>query len=98
VRLILSRPSFASALGLAVGQPRRYGAGDPDVLTRIFQLLREVAWVTADDDHRAAVQSQLARTRAAAAQQDVDAAERSALEQAAHLVELALDGHWPPDQ
>jgi uncharacterized membrane protein len=97
VRVVLTRPSFPALLQLAVGQPRRYGAAEPDVLARILQLLREVAWVVREDGHRAAVLEQLARTRAVAARQEFDAADRSGLDDAARLVESAMHGRWPSD-
>ncbi|MEU4214170.1 DUF2254 domain-containing protein [Actinoplanes sp. NPDC026623] len=93
-RVILARPSFASLLDLAVVQPRRYGAGEPEVLGRILRLLREVAWAGRGGDQDALL-DQLARTRAVAARQDLDEVERSRLERDADLVETAVQGDWP---
>ena len=67
--MISKRPAFADLLDLAVTQPRRYGAADPDVLARLFRLLRELAW-SAEPDQRAAVDEQLGRLRDTAAGQD----------------------------
>jgi uncharacterized membrane protein len=44
VRLVLTRPDLAELLDMAITQPRRYGAGDPLVLARLFTLLAELAW------------------------------------------------------
>jgi uncharacterized membrane protein len=97
-RVILARPGFPSLLELAVGQPRRYGAGEPDVLARLLHLLREVGWVARDDTHRAAVREQLERTRKVAGEQGFDAADRSRLDHDARMVEAALLDRWPAEE
>lgn len=84
VRVILQRASFGDLLELAVGQPRRYGATDPDVLGRLFLLLHEIAWTAPRAGQRHLVADQLDRLRATTAAQDYDAAER------AHLAALGL--------
>ena len=61
VRVIVRRPSFPDLLALAVDQPRRYGAGEPQVAERLFHLLREVAWVAPEPSHRQAVRIELRR-------------------------------------
>jgi uncharacterized membrane protein len=43
-RVVLARPTLAQLLDLAMTQPRRYGAADPQVAARLYQLLTEVAW------------------------------------------------------
>jgi uncharacterized membrane protein len=94
VRVILHRPDLADLLDLAISQPRRYGAADPDVLTRLLHLLRELAWSTHTPGHRRAVADQLARLRATAMAQHFDAHERAGLREAADDVEAALDHRW----
>lgn len=93
-RAILRRPSFRELLDTAIAQPRRYGAADPAVLSRLFQLLAEVAWSTDDPECRRAVTDQLARLRASAAEQDYDPAERSVIAYRGEMVERALSGRW----
>ena len=94
VRVVLRQQSFAELLELAVAQPRRYGAADPVVLARLFSLLREVAWSAGRPEQRAAVAEQLARLRATAGSQDLDAAERERLAVLADQGQQALAGHW----
>ncbi len=96
VRVVLCRPGLRDLLDLAVAQPRRYGAGDPSVLTRLLLLLREVAWC-AEPDQRQAVAEQLTRMRATIAAQDFDVGERDRLAELAGQVEQALVGRWVPD-
>lgn len=96
VRVILRRPTFAEVLDLAVSPARRNGADDPEVLTRLFLLLREVAWVAPDPDQRAAVAAQLGRLRATAAAQSFDAAEHEELSRLGDRVDQALARHWRP--
>ncbi len=94
IRVILHRPDLTELLDLAISQPRRYGASDPDVLTRLYQLLRELAWSTRMPSHHQAITAQLARLQATAAAQDFDAYERAHLAAAASHVEAALHHHW----
>lgn len=95
VRVVLRRPTFAELLDLAVSPTRRYGVADPDVLARLFQLLREIAWVAPDPEQRASVAGQLGRLRAAAAGQGFDATEHAHLDRLADQVDQALAGRWP---
>ena len=97
VRVVLRGPSFEELLELAVGQPRRYGAGDPLVLARLFALLRELAWSVHRPEQRDAVADQLTRLRATSAGQDFDQRERDRLAAAAEQVEQALVGRWTPE-
>ena len=83
VRVVIVRPTLAQLLDLAMTQPRRYGAADPEVAARLYQLLAEVAWHTGIEDRRA-VSEQLRRLEATMAEQDFDEAVRQ------HLSELAM--------
>jgi len=94
-RVVLQRPDLADLLELAVAQPRRYGAADPDVLARLLVLLRELAWSAALPAHRRVVADQLDRLRTTVAAQDLDPTERAALARLATQVELAVEGRWP---
>jgi len=96
VRVVLAQRGFADLLELAIAQPRRYGAGDPSVLGRLFELLRELAWCTEQSDHRRAVAEQLTRLRATAAAEDFDDAENTRLAELATQVEHAQAGRWTP--
>lgn len=94
VRVVLHRPDIADLLELALAQPRRYGAADPDVLARLLTLLRELAWTTQLPAHHQVVTAQLERLRATIDAQDLDPTERAALARLAAQVELAVDGRW----
>lgn len=95
VRVVLERPDLGELLDVAVGQPRRYGAGEPAVLDRLAVLLREVAWAVTDDRDREAVRAQLHRLRATIEAQDLDSTERADLHAATTNVALALQRRWP---
>ncbi len=96
IRVVLRRPDLAELLELAVGQPRRYGAADPDVLTALFNLLRRLAWRVSVTGHQEAVAVQLRRLQATAGEQDFDDEERERLQTLAREVEAALRHVWPP--
>jgi uncharacterized membrane protein len=93
VRVILRRPAFDELLDLVVAQPRRYGAADPDVLARLFRLLRELAWC-AGPDQRAIVDRQLGRLRDTAGAQGFDDQESRRLADLGNEVSDALAGRW----
>lgn len=61
LRVVVRRPTFADLLRLAVDQPRRYGADEPQVAERMFQLLAEVAWIARRPEQHAALQEELER-------------------------------------
>ena len=94
VRIVLRGHGFADMLETAIGQPRRYGAGDAQVLSRLFSLLAELAWVAKDRGRQAAIASQLERLRATVARQDFDPFEQALLDGLAVRVEAALEGRW----
>ncbi len=98
VRLAVGRPAFADLLELAVAQPRRYGAADPDVLARVFGLLAEVGWQVELAEQRAAVTAQLGRLHSTAAAADFDDAERAMLSDLGESVERALRQDWVPSK
>ncbi len=90
IRVVLHRASFGDLLELAVGQPRRYGAADPDVLIRLVRLLDEIAWTATAVEQRQAIAGQLARLRATADGQNFDDTERAYLRALGDLVESTL--------
>lgn len=95
VRVELSRPTLGDLLEVALGQPRRYGSGEPVVLARLFSLLREVGWVAQSADDRAAVRCQLERLRAAAREHGYEGDDRDRLDNLGQRVEDALNHEWP---
>lgn len=75
VRVVARRPDFAAYVDLGISQPRRYGATDPQVLEKIFQVLLDLSH-RVKPDQRSVVLDQLERLRATAAAQSFDPAER----------------------
>lgn len=96
VRLVLARPDLADLLELAIAQPRRYGAADPDVLARIAGLLAELAWCIELPAHRNAVIAQLGRLQATVAAANFDGTERATLADLGDATERALRREWAP--
>lgn len=94
VRVILHRPELGDLLELALTQPRRYGAADPAVLDRLFQLLAEVAW-HAGPDRQAVIVTQLDRLVDTAAAQDFDPTETARHRHLAQIARYASSGDWP---
>jgi uncharacterized membrane protein len=94
VRVVLERPDLGDLLNSAVAQPRRYGKGAPNVLARITQLLREVAWRTRDEEQKQAVRDQLKRLRDTVADQDLGTVEKEELSRLDAQVDDALLGRW----
>jgi uncharacterized membrane protein len=86
--------NFVELLELGVEQPRRYGVGDPDVVARLYQLLREVGYVIERPEEREAVRTQRDRLDDSVASADFDQPERERFAAAARLVDLALVGRW----
>lgn len=99
-RVIIAQQDFADLLELAVGQPRRYGAPEPDIQARLLTLLREIAWRTTDVHIHNAIRSQLEKTQATTSQQPhYTSADRARLEHLARQAYSALAGRWgPPEQ
>ena len=91
VRVTLHCPDFAAYVDLGISQPRRYGAADPQVLEKIFQVLLDLS-------HRAApeqgpvVRDQLERLRGTVEAQSFDSAERTALAELGQRIEQNLGG------
>lgn len=95
VRVVLRRPEFDQLLDLGVTQPRRFGAGDPEVLSRIAALLREVAWVSTRPADHLAITRQVQRLSDTVDRQDFDDTERGLLHDQLRAVRNALIGRWP---
>lgn len=92
-RVVLHRPDLAEMVDTALTQPRRYGASDPQVMARLYQLLAELAWRCRPDQHHI-VTGQLARLGDTVAAQDFDAVEVEQLRDAAARVQ-AIVGRPP---
>lgn len=91
VRVVARRPDFATYVDLALSQPRRYGAADPQVLEKIFQVLLDLSR-RVRPDQASVVLDQLERLRATAAAQSFDPAERIGLEVLGQHIEQNLSG------
>jgi uncharacterized membrane protein len=94
IRVVARRPDFATYVDLGISQPRRYGATDPQVLEKIFQVLLDLSH-RVRPDQVSVVRDQLERLRATAAAQSFDSAERAGLEVLGGRVEqnLRASGH-----
>jgi len=89
-RVMLRHPDFAELLDLAISQPRRYGAADPEVLSKLFRLLYEVTWRTSTAEQRSAIGDQLSRLQHTVSQQRFDNSEMEGLAQLGQRVEALL--------
>ena len=78
VRVVLGRPDLGAYVDLGISQPRRYGASDPQVMEKIFQVLLDLSYRAAPDQ-RPVVRGQLERVRVTVDAQSFDADERIAL-------------------
>lgn len=88
-RVVLHRPDLETLVDVAITQPRRYGAADPQVTHRLFQLLTELAW-HCRPEHRHIVDAQLERLIATVRAQDFDPHEVAQLNDAAVKVRTAI--------
>ena len=95
IRVVLRRPSFAEVLDVAITQPRRYGASDPQVMARLFRLLEELAWHVHDYPP---IRDQLQRLRTTVAESDFHEAELRDLELAARRVEHVISRRIDEDE
>lgn len=94
LRVIRGIHEFDDLLEVAVQQPRRYGASDPDVATRLLALLREVGFRATTTRQRTAVRLQLGRLEASIADESYDDSERAHFAEIASTVRRTLD-HQP---
>ncbi len=89
VRVTLRHPDLATYVDLGISQPRRYGAADPQVLQKIFQILLDLSHRTTPDQ-RPVIRDQLDRLRTTVGAQSFDSDERTALAELGHRVEQNL--------
>lgn len=94
VRVVLYRPELSDLVDVAITQPRRYGASDPQLMQRLFQLLSELAW-HCRPAQRPLVNAQLERLVATVHAQDFDSHELAQLDRAARQVLDALAASGP---
>jgi uncharacterized membrane protein len=94
-RVVLDRPDLGSLLDLAVAQPARYGAEEPEVIARLLMLLREVAWSTEDSRHHEAVREHLDLLRDRLATQSLPLRDQTRLQLLASYVHEAVLHRWP---
>ncbi|GAA1408598.1 DUF2254 domain-containing protein [Catellatospora coxensis] len=97
-RAVIGEPELPELLDLAIGQPRRYGAAEPDIQARLLTMLREVAWCTTEPHTHDAIRIELDQINdTISAQQHYTATERARLRSLSADVRAALAGRWPPE-
>ena len=94
-RVVVRRPTLADLLRLALDQPRRYGIDEPQVVERLFCLLREVAWIASSCEHRDTIRDELMKLRAAVTEVHPDPEQSAIYVALASTVDAALDRQWP---
>jgi uncharacterized membrane protein len=65
IRVVLSLPTLRDLLDMAVDQPRKYGAADPAVASRLLGLLHELAWCDRKGRYREEILEHLEQMRIA---------------------------------
>lgn len=95
VRVVLRRPDLRTLLDLALTQPRRYGAGDPEVFAQLLRMLRELAWSSSRPQRRRLIEEHLDILVEVLGRQDFCDPVRRRLEDEVMHVRQALDGRWP---
>lgn len=63
--MVLSLPTLPDLLDMAMDQPRKYGAADPAVASRLLGLLHELAWCDRKGQYRPEILDQLEQMRIA---------------------------------
>lgn len=96
-RVVVNRPDLEHLLEMSLTQIRRYGAGDPLVMARLYLLLNELAWnVTASD--LVLVDRERRRLDATSASADFDDVSRARLAAvSARVGTMASPGSDPVD-
>ncbi len=89
IRVVMRRPDFAAYVDLGISQPRRYGAGDPQVLERIFQVLLDLSH-RVRPDQVPVVHAELQRLRTTVEAQSFDSVELAGLAALGEQVEVNL--------
>ncbi len=94
VRVVIYRPDLASYVDLGLSQPRRYGATDPQVLQKIYQVLLDLSFRVAPGQ-RSVVRDELDRLRATVTAQPFDPTERAGLDAVGGQIQQNLQGSRP---
>ena len=89
VRASASMSTFGELLALACDQPRRYGRGEPALLTALLRMLTDVAETARDDDRVEAVHTQIDATVERAEDADLSGTERDRVERVARQARAA---------
>ena len=98
VRAAVSQSTFSELLALACDQPRRYGGGEPAVLTALLRMLSDVAEVADADVHQEAVGTQIDVTLDRASEATLSATERAWVERVADQARsICQRGHRPAE-
>lgn len=87
-------PDYPTLLEVAFGPVRTYGNSDVVVLSRVAEVLRDLAWVVRTDEQREAVEEQIQRLGCAADRGLADAFDRDRLHNRAGQAREALAGRW----
>lgn len=95
VVVVLNRPDLADLIEVAIDQPKRYGASDPQVVGRLYRLLGEVGW-RAGAAYRDTVHDQIDRLHTMVARQDFDEHERNHLAEVEQHAHRSVNGTWDP--
>ncbi|MBH0082284.1 DUF2254 domain-containing protein [Salinibacterium sp. SWN167] len=93
VRVIIKPHNFINLLDIALTQPRRYGASDPGVVERLYQLLQEVGYRAQRTEQSEAVAAQIDRLEASVAAETYDAVERERFARFAEAARVATSEH-----
>lgn len=90
-RLLPRGGGFTLHVDIGLGQIRRYGNGDPEVMARLLGVLDDLAWRVHDQRQRAVIASQLERTERTLANATYDEVERARFRALADGVRGRLD-------
>ncbi len=88
-RVVVQRPDFSELLELAIAQPTSYGESDPQVLSRLYEVLADLAW-HAHTEHHPSVLDHLRRLDGTVSEQGFDRTEMERLEQLSQKVREIL--------
>ena len=96
-RVVVNRPDLEHLIEMSLTQIRRYGAGDPLVVARLYQLLDELAWNVTPAD-LVLVERERKRLDATTASADFDDVSRARLAAiSARVGTMASPGSHPVD-
>lgn len=93
-RVAVCPHDFAELVEVGIGQARRYGADDPDVVARLYALLREVGYTARREPDRQVITAQRERLDATVAATSYDETERARFAAHSAAVDAALNGRW----